>query len=61
MSCDDEEVCYGCDLCYDEEVETDLERAQRKKRAEDRLRAQGKPTLHVSLGDIMRATKPPRS
>ena len=37
-----------------EENENALQREQRAKRKEDELRARGKPTLHVSLGDLLR-------
>ena len=42
-------VCfgYGCRDC--EDPESDLERAQRKKREEDTLRAAGLPTLRAPL------------
>ena len=46
-------VCfgYGCRDCEDpdEYPESDLERAQRKKREEDTLRAAGLPTLRAPL------------
>ena len=42
------------DMMESEEGENDLQRMQRNKREEDALRAQGKPTLRVSLGDIMK-------
>lgn len=39
-------------------IENDLERAQRRKREEDELRSEGKPTLHVKFGDKLRAMFP---
>lgn len=53
--------CLGCSMCEEvEETEeearrsNDLARAQAKKRKEDELRKNNKPTLHVSFGDFLR-------
>ncbi len=51
--------CLGCSMCESDEPENDLQAAQRRKREEDALRAEGKPTLRVKLGDLLqRALKP---
>lgn len=48
-------LCRGCSICSSNE--NDLEAAQRRKREEDKLRADNKPTLHVSFAELMKASK----
>ena len=68
--CSDDEAIERAMLEYDRIVleaqqrRDDLKEAQERQRREDELRAQGKPTLKVSLGDVvglaaLRAKLPP--
>ena len=47
--------CLGCSFCEDKPLNT-LEEAQLRKKTEDKLRSEGKPTLHVKFGDLLRAS-----
>ena len=50
--------CMGCSMCEsDPDTESALEKAQFRKRKEDALRAQGKPTLQVKFGDFLKQVK----
>lgn len=46
--------CLGCSFCEEtDEAENDLQAAQRRYREQQALRAAGKPTLKVTLGDLI--------
>jgi hypothetical protein len=56
--------CTGCAGCDPDGSppgadENDLQRMQRRKREEDALRAAGKPTMRVRLGDAARRKEGP--
>jgi hypothetical protein len=45
--------CKGCSGCDPDVEENNLKRIQRRRREEDALRAAGKPTMRVKLGDTL--------
>lgn len=45
--------CMGCGFC-DFPQDDSLRKKQEEKRINDKLRLEGKPTLHVSLGEILK-------
>jgi hypothetical protein len=51
MSLGSHDLFCRCAVCEEDEAPlNDLQMMQLRKRREDQLRAEGKPTLHVSLG-----------
>jgi hypothetical protein len=54
MFCANEYECMGCSFCSDIPL-NDLEKAKIQRSKEQVLRAQGKPTLKVTLFDLLKS------